>query len=254
MDIIQPIVVIYNATCAESPSIMALLKQGLKPLVIDNSTANYNNDSFCLLNNIPYYSMGENAGLSRAYNKALSLIDENVKYVLWMDDDTTLPDNYRESLTVSIVENANSDVLIPIVKSNNNTNRDILSPSIIKSSHTFRPDSVDEFDDHEISAINSGMLVKRTVYDGYRYDEKLFLDCIDHDFVAWCYKNNKHICVLKEIILQQSFSSDEKASRRNRLQRYKIFAKDYKYYRKKNHLSTIQTYFYLAKRLVSALI
>ncbi|MBR2779893.1 MAG: glycosyltransferase [Eubacteriaceae bacterium] len=253
METIQPVVVIYNTECSESSSVMGLLQQGLKPLIIDNSTSEYGNEHFCLIHDIPYCSMGENAGLSRAYNKALSLINDNVDYLLWMDDDTMLPEGYVESILISVREYKEYDVLIPIVKSGN-TVREILSPCVVRNSHTYRVATIDELDEHEISAINSGLLVKRSVYKDFRYDEGLFLDCIDHDFIAWCHAQNLKMCILKNVVINQSFSSDEKTSTKDRISRYKIFAKDYKYYRKKNNLSAIQTQLYLLKRLLSILL
>ena len=34
-----------------------------------------------------------------------------------------------------------------------------------------------------MSAINSGMVVRASVYKKIRYNEDLFLDCIDHEFM-----------------------------------------------------------------------
>ena len=81
-----------------------------------------------------------------------------------------------------------------------------------------------------ITAINSGMIIKTNVYNNVKYNEDLFLDYIDHDFLRNIRKQNKKICIIDEDI-NQNFSRDEKNINLNKaLVRFKIYKRDFKKY------------------------
>ena len=249
MSKIQPVVVIYNTRCSDSESVTALLAQDRKPIVIDNSIEDYGNEAFCQDNGLPYHSMGYNAGLSKAYNAALDLLEGD--YVLWMDDDTELPEKYFTQMEAYLDKYPDYDVYLPVVITETNG---ILSPSLLHRYNTSRISSLTELKGHMFSAINSGMLVRKTVYDHYRYDENLFLDCIDHDFMVHCRKERLKIRLMKGIVLTQNFSGDQKADKKSLLNRYRIFSKDFRYFRKKNRCPGISTSMILMKRFLHILI
>lgn len=249
---IQPVVVVYNNECSDSISVKAVLGQGLSPIIVDNSTLNNNNKEYCDERNIIYFSMNGNKGLSKAYNKALKMIPENTDYVLWLDDDTDLPDDFFLLLEKYVNINDKYMVYIPVVKAANNK-KGLLSPCIMRHGYTYRVNAIDEIN-NKFSAINSGMLVSSKLYRDYAYDENIFLDCLDHDFMLYCWNNNISIKILKDIVIFQNFSGDEKGSKKGKLARYRIYSKDFRYFRQKYGYSRWSTELLLIKRLFSILI
>ena len=79
---IQPVIVIYNTYAGDSVSVISMIEQNARPIIIDNSTSDYNNQNYCEKNGLTYVSMNGNAGLSKAYNRAVSIINDDVDYIL----------------------------------------------------------------------------------------------------------------------------------------------------------------------------
>ena len=247
--IIQQVVVIYNRKCDASISVQALLKQSCKPVIIDNSTEDYGNNEFCKNHGLLYISMDGNKGLSKAYNKAISFFSGKVKYIQWFDDDTEIPDGFIIRAEQFVVSHPMVDVFVPVVISGNN--KEILSPNRMRKAYTYKVEDIQELKAGEFSAINSGMIVNTDVYRNYRYDERMFLDCIDNDFMCYCWKNNVEIDIVKDLKLIQNFSGDEKGNKKASLMRFRIFARDFRIFRRKNHCSILSTEYILMKLLIN---
>ena len=188
--------------------------------VCDNSTEDYGNRQ-AVKEGVNYISMGGNFGLAKAYNKALDLLIGKDGYVCIFDDDTELGREYFELLDAEI-EKTKADILLPVV----NDSVGIMSPCRIDGVITHRISSVDELDSQNISGINSGMAIKTTVFENYRYDENYFLDFIDHAFLRDMKKAGKSIAVAESVSLKQSFSANDKDVRKAK-NRFEIFKKDY---------------------------
>lgn len=56
-----------------------------------------------------------------------------------------------------------------------------------------------------MSAINSGMIIKSEIFRDYQYDENMFLDFVDHDFMRTMKNRNKKFVIMKDNILIQVF-------------------------------------------------
>lgn len=245
---IQPVIVIYNQTCADSLSVGAMERQGAKPIIVDNSERDLGNRRYCRERGFDYIDMHGNRGLSKAYNAALEQARGRCDYFLWLDDDTVIPNDFLDR-AAEILQGGSYGVLLPVVT----TVRDgrILSPSRFKDGRTFAFSSVDEIEETAtVSGINSGMMVNAGIYDRYRYDERIFLDCLDHDFIVYCINHRIDIRVIKELQLKQNYSGEE-PDKRNALARHKIFAKDFRYFRRKHHYNPPVTELILLKRLIT---
>ncbi len=188
--------------------------------VCDNSTEDYGN-SQVVADNIGYISMGGNVGLAKAYNKAVDALKGNDGYVCLFDDDTSVESDYFELLDAEI-EKSNADILLPVVLDETG----IMSPCAIDGVLTRRINGLNEINENNISGINSGMAIKLSVFERYRYDENYFLDFIDHAFLRDMKKEGKKIAVADRIQLKQSFSANDKNVQRAR-KRFEIFKKDY---------------------------
>ena len=137
------------------------------------------------------------------------------------DDDTHIPEDYFVRMLRDI-QRKNADIYLPIVKDEVG----ILSPSMMKKYYCHRAigGNVWKIRKSEICGINSGMAIALKVFKSYRYNEELFLDYVDHNFIRDMRKHHCRIEIVKTYI-HQTFSSnihDEKKE----LARLEIFKKD----------------------------
>lgn len=253
MDNLYVVVVIYNIECDRSKTCAALLnwKDPLNVIIVDNSTTSNRNKEICFQNSWRYLKMEGNVGLSKAYNKAVEYINLNDSgkdfWVSIFDQDTALSDDYFEVLINSIKNNPNTYIKVPLVRDDNG----YLSPNLINNYSVKRIENVVEITDTEnITAINAGMTIYSRVFDKINYDEKLFLDYVDHNFVR-NYKNNFDNGI--EIInttLRQSFSDDEHDNINRDINRFKIYLHDFKIFCSKDLKGRI---YYVSKVIFRAL-
>ncbi|MBQ6350768.1 MAG: glycosyltransferase [Methanobrevibacter sp.] len=223
------IVVIYNKKCSESVSLDGLRQYGndIEVAVFDNSTKDYGNRKYCDKNGYQYYTMNRNIGLSKAYNYVIEQMRSD--YYIILDDDTQLNEEYFKKLKLMIA-NLQYDVILPIVKADNM----IISPSIVQfGCRVKRIRDINAVDEKHITAINSGMIVKKDVYNKIVYDEDLFLDYVDHEFMREVRKEHFRIKIMKDVVIFQNFSMLQKKDLKSERVRFDIYKKDFKEYCKK---------------------
>lgn len=224
------VIVLYNKKIDKSQAIQSLIKlkrQDIDIIVLDNSNEKFisYNQKWGQENINAYYCMGGNIGLSKAYNYALKLLrnlDGN-DIIVWLDDDTPIPDKYFDVLEKK-AKNINFDVFAPIVYGQNGI---IYSPNeigvfkgkYIKSEEQYIPDN-------KFNAINSCLAVRIRAYKDYSYDESLFMDCVDtklfDDFRAMKLK----FCVLPISIYQNFFQRSEDKDENKYWARFRIRIRD----------------------------
>ena len=228
MNKLYAILVIYNKSVIDSCTYMFCKEhKDINLIICDNSTEENDNSALVENDGYVYMDMQGNKGLSKAYNKALDFLMNKDGYVILLDDDTILNEDY-----LKCVKDLNCDIAIPIVKDEVS----ILSPSNIKKGVVSRWDGKSVLE--SFTAINSGMVISLNVFKNYRYDENLFLDYVDHQFLKDMY--DKNIKILN-CTIQQKFSGNETADLNASYQRFKIFKKDSKYFYRKNR----KIYFYV---------
>lgn len=214
----------------ESPTFNMVLKYSGKicPVVYDNSTGDYNNKSYCEKQNVLYYGDGENHGLSKAYNFVIdNIVTSPHDYLMILDDDTELTAAYFEEVFDRL--EALPAILAPVVRAGEM----ILSPSnIVFGCKISMINSIRDLNSRNYTAINSGLIIKREVFDKLRYDEQLFLDCVDHDFFRQAALNGYELSVLQSEICQH-YSKNEKTTPEQALSRFKIYKKDFGYFCRK---------------------
>ena len=245
-------VVIYNKSCSDSLTFNCVEKarkpENFKLLVLDNSTSDQKNESLCAENGSVYISMNGNSGLSKAYNRALREIKKSggCDIVVWLDDDTEIPADYFERLSECAEKHPEADIFMPLVASG----EDIISPSVVSGARVLRIKDLSELDGKEVTAINSGLSVRMSVYDDYRYDEALFLDLVDHKFNRDCNARGLKRVVVEGQPLRQTFFGDTNRSKKAALAREKIFAADFKTYGKMTGKSPLVTWAQLLRRRI----
>lgn len=180
------LMVVYNKSITESAVYQFLCKSPEVAVVVcDNSTVENENRTAAAQDGCHYIAMGANAGLAKAYNRGITKIFElggqDKDYVCLFDDDSILEDNYFEALREGIFRDANK-LYLPVVEDGNG----IMSPAVLPLLYCRRIKSFEELlktPRRKLTGINSGMAVQLAVYREFSYDERYFMDYIDHAFI-----------------------------------------------------------------------
>jgi rhamnosyltransferase len=249
---IDVVLVIYNKALAQSQSAATLnAPSDARVHIVDNSTSDFGNREFAQEYGYEYVDMGGNAGLSRAYNRVIDTLEKDDGLLCLFDDDTEVDSRYFEALKKAAEAHPEIDVFAPVVTDQ----KGIMSPCIIRGVSCRRIKSLDELPERGVSAINSGLAVRRRVFAGYRYDEGQFLDYVDHAFLHDITGHERaRIHILEDVVLKQAFSGSARQSRAAALQRYRIFKKDITFYCSKYGISPVLRWALLLRRRLGLLL
>lgn len=221
------VIVLYNKKLGNLDNIRLLSKVNInaKFIVCDNSendNIKFVNNRFCEEHNIKYIDMKGNKGLSRAYNEAIKELD-NGDWMIIFDQDTNIPQDYFVKLIRSINNYPNINIHVPIVKSI----RWQMSPSKLKKYKVKRINHCRPGTYTDITAINSGMVINKKVFDLIgKYNERIFLDYLDHFFIKKYRKHFKEIAVF-DSVLNQDFSDEDHSDFSRDLNRFRTYSKDF---------------------------
>ena len=200
-------------------------------LCIDNSTSivNQNNVNF---KNFYYVKMETNVGISKAYNAAInylkSLFLDNDDLIVLLDDDTLITKEYFDELIFDAKNNSDYKIFTPIIVGQDGK---IYSPNeyrFFKNKKLKNPNQL--INQRRYNAINSCMAIKYSVLRDYKYDEKLFLDQVDHKFCFDQRKRGNKFFQMKVIIHHNFSLKENKKSEDAILSRYKIMVPDFLYF------------------------
>jgi GT2 family glycosyltransferase len=245
------LVVLYNINIITSPVIKRCEEESLylNLLIVDNSNQPdvfCKNKEYCLDHKIHYIGDGVNNGLSRAYNKAIRyLTDNQIKYdyISIFDQDTIMPETYFSELIEKIGNRREEDPILffPTVITSSDTKRAVLSPRNIF--HTREKDTF---------YINSGIILSRILVETCKYNEEMFLDFVDYDYLLQI--RTEFGSSLREISLNselvQEFSGSRFSNMANDYSRYRIFVKDLRIFAKKWKRYQWRSYYFLLKRCI----
>ncbi|MEI8198940.1 MAG: glycosyltransferase [Eubacteriales bacterium] len=243
------VVVIYNKNCLESVSFSKIMAdRAARVILVDNSTdpdMQSGNSKECLRLGCEYCSMGGNKGLAAAYNAAAGRIGSRIDYLMILDDDTVIPQDVISVLQQSIAMHPSASVFVPYVFDQ----AALLSPSRRWSSLFFRLKKRPEAFTRMMSAINSGLVIRLDPENRAKplFDDKMFLDCIDHDFILRRIRQGDSIELYPAEFRQNFF--DRAAQKQAALIRFGIFAGDYLYFCRDCSLSMVIAHMYLIYRM-----
>lgn len=243
------ILVAYNHSLEKSPSYQALNKhKDIQLIVCDNSTNGVDIRSNVVEDGNIYISMHGNRGLSKAYNRALDQIqveDPTLEgYVMLFDDDTKISNQYFEEVKKAI-QTKEADIYLPLV-TDGHPEQGYLSPSILREPYVHRTKTPWLLKEQEICGINSGMLISLSLFKEYRYNEELFLDHVDHDFIRSMRKQKAIIKILNAELNQDlsSFQTDGTKA----ISRYDILKRDLNIFYKEGWKNRLYYYYVLFRR------
>ena len=238
------VVVVYNVACQDSVTCQAFQQMddpNLSVVIYDNSTKDYGNRDFCTAHGWGYLGGTGNAGLSKAYNACIAHIKTHTpaEAVCLFDDDTHISPDYFLALRQAM-SSGSEKIFVPLIYSNHA----LMSPSLLKPGHRIVRFETDaealSYTGKELSAINSCMALRLSLFDNYRYDENIFLDGIDHKFLEDMKAGGQSVKVFP-YRCDHAFSGDEKPAFQSAMVRFVIFKKDFGYILRKQPL----TYCYL---------
>lgn len=223
------LIVIYNKKCTDlMPFFQAFFEKECTLMVYDNSAHDLGNRAFCEAYNVVYLGGNGNQGLSKAYNVAVEYCrhrEEN-GYLCIFDDDTTIIGDYLDVLTRATVTGEKA-VFVPLLR----VGSKIISPAILKENFHCRfftdKEEVEAYHGDRLTALNSGMVIHLSIFEHYRYDERLFLDGIDHTFMKDMRVRQIPVRIL-DFQLEHHISSFEKPTIDSAIHRFRIFKNDVK--------------------------
>ena len=158
------LIVIYNKNILDSKSFQNLFKKE-KIIIFDNSEnkkIQIENQNFCQKENIIYYTLNQNVGLSKAYNYVFKKIKNfDFNYLIICDDDTEITNDYLKE-----IKDKKADFLLPQIYSIQE--KQIVFPTYEKKI---------------IRSINTGLVLSKKIINNEFYDEKYFCYCSDFVFI-----------------------------------------------------------------------
>ena len=230
-------VVVYNTACPDSPTcqaLEALADPDISVLIYDNSTADYGNRVYCQKMGWTYLGGTGNIGLSKAYNACIDYLKDGheTDLLCLFDDDTHISADYFSALRQACL-NATEKIFVPLIYAAGN----LISPCLLDKGHrvTLFEDTATALDykGAALSAINSCMALHIDLFQHFRYDENIFLDGVDHNFILQMRQRGEQIRVFP-YRCDHAFSGTEKPPVKSALVRFGIYAKDYAYILKNN--------------------
>ena len=222
------VVVLYNTFVNDSVTINNLRKimsHQIHIVVLDNSTQDLNNGMTVMKNGWSYLSMHGNAGLSKAYNRAIEYLINEDGIVIWFDDDTNVTQEYFDVLEKNVLKYKECDIFVPIIQGQDGRFWSPNEARFFKNKQMKSPTQI--IPNEKINAINSCTAVRLKVYESYRYDERLFLDQVDHNFFEDQRKLKRKIKVLN-VVIHHNFSTKSRMKNIEAVKaRYKIMIPDF---------------------------
>ncbi|MDD3362866.1 MAG: hypothetical protein PHW34_14460 [Hespellia sp.] len=195
-----------------------------------------------------YYGDGSNHGLPYAYNYVINTLkmkytkDRKHLFLTLLDDDTEITKDYLVYMEAAIEKvGEKADIFAPVVMSDD----EMISPfNVWKDIKVLAVNDVSKIKNRQISAINSGLVLRLSVFDKVMYDENYFLDCVDHDFFRKVRKYQIPVQIVENARIYQTFSRNENCDKRTRLKRFRIYKKDFKYFSSVSKMGRV--FFYLS--------
>ena len=231
-------------------------------IIVDNSDKQLNDDEelkeFISCHGIAYIHNGENLGLSKAYNQALEYaLHEssypNKDFLMLLDDDTDLTYSYMHEIykaykyASSLEDEIN--ILTGLIESDGRPMSPVYNftfsyseKNCITSPGAYK----------DICCISSGMAVRLSALEKVGgFEESLFLDMIDYTLLYQMSRRDLNNVMVVDAKLEQSFSGRQKKPRRDVMNRYKIYCKDFCRYCEITRRGRLYASLHLLKRRIS---
>lgn len=205
----EVVVVLYNMTFSESPTIISLnqlLASGAFPeirkiLIFDNSEQG--TEPVELEGRFIYYHSKKNVGLAQAYNYALDQSNDDTEWLMTLDQDTKLTKEYLSELISTSSELSETVAAVAPIVTDNERQISPVRSDTLRPLHTELPEK-DRVYSKDIMVINSGTAI-RTIFlrklGGYNIHFPL--DYLDH-WLCWrIFSEHQQIYILSNELEHQ---------------------------------------------------
>ena len=189
-DLFEVVVVLYNMTFSESPTIISLnqlLASGAFPeirkiLIFDNSEQG--TEPVELEGRFIYYHSKKNVGLAQAYNYALDQSNDDTEWLMTLDQDTKLTKEYLSELISTSSELSETVAAVAPIVTDNERQISPVRSDTLRPLHTELPKKNRVYS-KDIMVINSGTAI-RTIFlrELGGYNIHFPLDYLDH-WLCW---------------------------------------------------------------------
>lgn len=215
------VIVLYHCKLNESKSFLSLAPPLENLIIFDNSESPQDISAYA--GEAVYIHNGINIGLSACYNKAAMYAKNNgYQWLLLLDQDTDFSGVSLADYLNAIKNFKDCNIIAPLVKCGRYT----MSPAVLKFKipHVSLTEFRGVVSLQKISIINSGMCVSVSSFlNCGGYNEKVFLDFSDHEFLRRYKKDNSVAYILPQLIKQDfSVVTDDKMKS---LSRFKLFCR-----------------------------
>lgn len=205
----EVVVVLYNMTFSESPTIMSLnqlLASGAFPeirkiLIFDNSEQG--TEPVELEGRFIYYHSKKNVGLAQAYNYALDQSNDDTEWLMTLDQDTKLTKEYLSELISTSSELSETVAAVAPIVTDNERQISPVRSDTLRPLHTELPEK-DRVYSKDIMVINSGTAI-RTIFlrELGGYNIHFPLDYLDH-WLCWrIFNEHQQIYILSNKLEHQ---------------------------------------------------
>lgn len=208
-DLFEVVVVLYNMTFSESPTIISLnqlLASGAFPeirkiLIFDNSEQG--TEPVELEGRFIYYHSKKNVGLAQAYNYALDQSNDDTEWLMTLDQDTKLTKEYLSELISTSSELSETVAAVAPIVTDNERQISPVRSDTLRPLHTELPKK-DRVYSKDIMVINSGTAI-RTIFlrELGGYNIHFPLDYLDH-WLCWrIFNEHQQIYILSNKLEHQ---------------------------------------------------
>lgn len=208
-DLFEVVVVLYNMTFSESPTIISLnqlLASGAFPeirkiLIFDNSEQG--TEPVELEGRFIYYHSKKNVGLAQAYNYALDQSNDDTEWLMTLDQDTKLTKEYLSELISTSSELSETVAAVAPIVTDNERQISPVRSDTLRPLHTELPKKNRVYS-KDIMVINSGTAI-RTIFlrELGGYNIHFPLDYLDH-WLCWrIFSEHQQIYILSNKLEHQ---------------------------------------------------
>lgn len=172
---IAAVIITYNTGNEFSKNVLSLKKHMGEVIVVDNGS---NKETLSMLRGlkeeITLIELNENKGIAYALNRGIEYaVNNDFQWVLTLDHDSTVSDSMISNMLSvynSIDESEKEKIVMLTPKHVEEKQMDVVSKS------------QENKWEYVLTEITSGALTKADFYKNELYDEKLFIDLVDHDY------------------------------------------------------------------------
>ena len=178
MNNIIAVIVTYNIGEKFKTSISMLKDHVKEIIVVDNGSCKETLEMIKSIEGIILIELCENEGIAYALNQGIkNALDIGCEWIITLDHDSLVDSFMIERMIEGYRNYADDDVAM-------------ITPRHIEESQRMKTNIYKDDNKIVLTEITSGAMVKSKVYSGFRmYDEKLFIDLVDHEY---CLALNKH--------------------------------------------------------------